>query len=108
MSKSSDRIEKLIVPFATIAVLLLTPESNRWIGDVMTEAERKARERHPAGKGLVQRNHLVEKYGKSLVKTYGNPCIVCGTIDNDKAMCFKGTNHCCENHRQIIAGERES
>lgn len=34
-----------------------------------------------------------------------NPCLVCGTTDDQKPTCFRGTGWCCENHRKILAGE---
>lgn len=33
-------------------------------------------------------------------------CIVCGTADDDKAMVFRNTGHCSDNHRKVISGER--
>lgn len=32
-------------------------------------------------------------------------CKVCGKPDNEKPMCFRGEDYCCELHRKQLAGE---
>lgn len=34
-------------------------------------------------------------------------CLVCDTKDEDKPMVFRGEEHCSDNHRKVISGERE-
>lgn len=33
-----------------------------------------------------------------------HPCLICGMADEEKPMCFRRTDWCCENHRkQLLA-----
>lgn len=34
-----------------------------------------------------------------------HPCLICGTIDPDKAMCFRTEDWCSENHRKMLFGK---
>jgi hypothetical protein len=36
-----------------------------------------------------------------------NNCLVCGKPDEEKAMCFKGEDWCCENHRKVLVANEE-
>lgn len=36
-----------------------------------------------------------------------HPCLVCGVLDGEKPMAFRGEDYCSDNHRKVIIGERE-